>query len=154
MVFRNRRLPVILFVFYCAVMLWLLFIRYRNIEIVDYWAQVASRINLVPFSSMGSMIRTLLENPRWDVFRVVVYNVGGNIGMFLPLGFLLPEIWPDLRRFWRCAAAVAGIMICVELAQLFTLRGFCETDDVILNVLGGAVGYGMWKFCARKGWKQ
>lgn len=143
--FKNRRFPVFLFICYAAVMLWLLFIRHRDVEIVDYWAQAAARVNLVPFSSMGSMLSTLRDNPRWDVLWVVVYNLGGNIVMFVPLGFLLPQVFPKLGRFWRCMGAVAGIMTCVELAQLFSLRGFCETDDVILNVLGASLGFGFWK---------
>ena len=130
---------------YSAVMLWLLFIRYRNIEIVDYWYQISTRINLIPFSSTGSMLQTLWRNPRPDVLWVVIYNLGGNIVMFLPLGFLLPELWTKYRRFRRCVGAVALIMACVEVVQLFTLRGFCEVDDVMLNVLGGAIGYGIWK---------
>ena len=148
--FTRRQLMFLSFICYSAVMLWLLFIRYRNVEIVDYWDQVSTRINLIPFASMGSMLTTLWGNPRPDVLWVVIYNLGGNIGMFLPLGFFLPELWTKYRRFWQCVGAVALVMACVELVQLFTLRGFCETDDVMLNVLGGAMGYGIWEFFNRK----
>lgn len=146
---NRRRVMALCFVCYSAVMLWLLFIRYRSIEVTDYWAQVSTRINLIPFSSMGSMLMTLRENPRWDVLWVVIYNLGGNIIMFLPLGFLLPELWRRFRRFTPCVGMVALIMTCVELVQLFTLRGFCEADDVILNVLGGAIGWGLWRFTGK-----
>lgn len=151
---NRRRVMSLCFVCYCAIMLWLLFIRYRNIQVTDYWYQVSTRINLIPFSSMGSMLSTLAENPRPDVLWVVVYNLGGNIGMCLPLGFLLPVLWERFRRFLPCVGMVALIMTCVELIQLFTLRGFCETDDVILNVLGGAFGYGIWKLWNRKSGAQ
>ena len=143
--FARRRIMCLCLFLYTGLMLWLLFIRYRSIEITDYWYQVSTRVNLIPFSSMGSMLSTLRENPRMDVLWVVVYNLGGNIIMFLPLGFLLPELWQRFRQFLPCIGAVAGIMTCVELIQLFTLRGFCEVDDVILNVLGGAIGYGFWR---------
>ena len=149
--FRSRKFPAFLFVCYAAVMLWLLFVRYRSVEITDYWTQIASRINLIPFSSIGSMLATLRDNPRWDVLGVVVYNLGGNVVMFIPLGFLLPWLWPRMRSFPRTAGAVMGIMSCVELAQLFSLRGFCEIDDVMLNILGGAIGYGFWKLCQKMG---
>lgn len=148
--FNRRRVMILCFVCYSAIMLWLLFIRYRNIGIVDYWEQVSARINLIPFSSVGSMLATLWENPRLDVLWVVIYNLGGNIVMFLPLGFLLPELWQRCQQFWRCIGAVALIMTCVELVQLFTLRGFCETDDVMLNVLGGAIGFGIWHLTGEK----
>ena len=126
---------------YALVMLWLLFIRLRGTAVTDYRAQLTGRVNLVPFSSMGSMLLTLLRNPYPAVLRTVVYNIGGNIAMFVPLGFFLRALFPKCRRFLGCMAAVAVIMSCVELTQLFTLRGFCEVDDVILNLMGAAIGW-------------
>ena len=133
------------FAAYILLMLWLLFIRYRNAEVTDYWAQVQNRLNLVPFSSMGSMLRALWHNPYPNVLWTVVYNIGGNIAMFVPLGFFLRILFPRYRSFLRCMAAVALIMTVVELCQLFTLRGFCEVDDVMLNLAGAAVGWLMAK---------
>ena len=129
------------FAAYILLMLWLLFIRHRGVEITDYWAQLAGRVNLVPFSSMGSMLRTLWYNPYPAVLWTVVYNIGGNIIMFVPLGFFLRALVSRCHKFWRCMGAVAVIMTAVELCQLFTLRGFCEIDDLILNLLGAAIGW-------------
>ena len=122
-------------------MLWLLFIRWRSGAVTDYWAQLAGRVNLVPFSSMGSMLKTLWRHPNPSVLWTVVYNIGGNIAMFVPLGFFLRTLVAKCRRFWRCMATVAVIMTTVELCQLFTLRGFCEVDDLLLNLLGAAIGW-------------
>ena len=133
------------FAAYILLMLWLLFIRYRNAEVTDYWAQLPGRVNLVPFSSMGSMLRALWHNPYPNVLWTVVYNIGGNIAMFVPLGFFLRALFPRCCGFLRCMGTVAVIMSVVELCQLFTLRGFCEVDDVMLNVLGAAVGWVMAK---------
>ena len=129
------------FAAYILLMLWLLFIRHRGIPAADYWNQLSGRVNLIPFSSMGSMLRTLWYHPYPGVLWNVVYNIGGNIVMFVPLGFFLRALFPKCRRFGRCMGAVAVIMTSVELCQLFTLRGFCEIDDVMLNLLGAAVGW-------------
>lgn len=129
------------FALYILLMLWLLFIRWRGVEVTDYWVQLTERVNLVPFSSIGSMLRTLRAYPRPDVLWVVVYNLGGNIVMFVPLGFFLRALFPRCCRFWRCMAIVALIMTCVELLQLVSLRGFCEVDDLILNLTGAAIGW-------------
>ena len=131
---------------YILLMLWLLFIRHRGIAVEDYWTQLPGRINLVPFSSMGSMLRALWHNPYPSVARIVVYNIGGNIAMFVPLGFFLRALFSGCRSFLRCMGTVALIMSTVELCQLLTLRGFCEVDDVMLNVLGAAIGW----LCAAK----
>ena len=137
------------FAAYVLLMLWLLFIRWRGIAVTDYWGQLAERVNLIPFSSVGSMLRTLWYNPYPGVLWTVVYNIGGNIVMFVPLGFFLRALLPGCRRFWRCMGAVAVIMTFVELCQLFTLRGFCEFDDVMLNLLGAAVGWLAAKWALR-----
>ena len=129
------------FAAYILLMLWLLLIRFRGVELTDYWSQLPGRINLIPFSSMGSMLRTLWHNPYPAVLWTVVYNIGGNILMFVPLGFFLRVLVPKCRKFWRCMGAVAVIMTTVELCQLVALRGFCEIDDLMLNLLGAAMGW-------------
>ncbi|MBQ7099358.1 MAG: VanZ family protein [Oscillospiraceae bacterium] len=137
----KRNIFRIGFACYIVLMLWLLFIRHRGIPVENYWAQLPERVNLIPFASMGSMLRALWFHPYPSVLWTVVYNIGGNICMFVPLGFFLRILFPRYRSFLRCMAAVAVIMSAVELCQLFTLRGFCEVDDVMLNVLGAAVGW-------------
>ena len=142
----KRKLFQAGFAAYILLMLWLLFIRHRGIAVEDYWMQLSGRVNLVPFSSMGSMLRALWHNPYPSVARIVVYNIGGNIAMFVPLGFFLRVFFPKCRSFPGCMGTVALIMSTAELCQLFSLRGFCEVDDVMLNVLGAAIGW----LCAAK----
>ena len=142
----KRKLFQAVFSVYILLMLWLLFIRHRGIPAEDYWMQLSARINLVPFSSMGSMLRALWHNPHPDVLWTVVYNIGGNIIMFVPLGFFLRALTARCRKFWRCMGTVAVIMTAVELCQLFTLRGFCELDDLMLNLLGAAMGWAIAKW--------
>lgn len=126
---------------YLLLMLWLLFVRLRGVTVTDYWAQLSGRVNLVPFSSMGRMLRTLWRYPYPGVLWTVIYNIGGNIVMFVPLGFFLRALVPNCRGFWRCMGTVALIMTAVELCQLLTLRGFCEVDDLILNLIGAVIGW-------------
>ena len=137
----KRKLLLAGFTAYILLMLWLLFIRFRDVAVTDYWTQLVGRLNLVPFSSIGSMLRVLWRNPYPNVLWTVVYNIGGNICMFVPLGFFLRALFPRCRSFLGCMATVAVIMSIVELCQLFTLRGFCEVDDVMLNVVGAAIGW-------------
>ena len=137
----KRKILWVGFAAYILLMLWLLFIRWRGVTVTDYWTQLSGRVNLVPFSSMGSMLRTLWHYPYRAVLWTVVYNIGGNIIMFVPLGFFLRALFPGCRGFWRCMGAVTVIMTIVELTQLLTLRGFCELDDLILNLLGAAIGW-------------
>jgi glycopeptide antibiotics resistance protein len=61
--------------------------------------------------------------------------------MFVPLGFFLCALVDKYRSFWRCLGAVAVIMTTVELIQLFTLLGYFDADDLILNLTGAAIGW-------------
>ncbi|MBP3379196.1 MAG: VanZ family protein, partial [Clostridia bacterium] len=46
-----------------------------------------------------------------------------------------------LRRFVPHLVTTAAIITSVELIQLFTLRGSADIDDLLLNVIGSALGY-------------
>lgn len=68
-----------------------------------------------------------------------------NIVMFLPLGILLPIIWKKERSFVTALGTLVGATVCIELLQLITQRGYCQLDDVVMNTLGGLIGYGIYK---------
>lgn len=66
-----------------------------------------------------------------------------NIVLFMPLGFLLPRIWGRCRRPARVLLAGFFLSLAIELGQLPNHR-VTDIDDIIMNVLGTAVGYGVW----------
>lgn len=127
-----------LFVVYGAVMLWLLLGREGDVPDAEFWPQVRAHINLVPFHTIRLYLRVLDS----EAFRrTAIMNIFGNILLFVPLGYFLPLLWQRLRKWWRTWLMVLGIMLAVELTQLLTLRGYFDVDDLILNLLGAAVGY-------------
>ena len=75
-----------------------------------------------------------------------------NIVLFIPVGFLLGCAFRQMT--WRRALAVgAGMSASIEVLQLIFKRGLCETDDVIHNVVGCMIGYGIvavWRQIAKK----
>jgi len=142
---NNRKANTALFLAYSALMLWLLFNRPGYDPGIPYWEQAASHLNLIPFRTLH-LFAQLLDSSREEYVRAAVINLGGNIIMFIPLGFLLPRVFSRLASFFRVLLATAVIIICVELIQLFTLVGSCDVDDLILNVIGSAMGYGIHKY--------
>lgn len=137
---NRNRIWIALFMAYCALMLWLLFDRPGFVEGVPYWEQVAAQLNLVPFRTLR-LFTDLLDSSHPEFVRAAVINLFGNIVMFIPLGFLLPRTFPKLHTLVRILLTTAVIITLVEIAQLFTLVGSCDIDDLILNVLGAAIGY-------------
>lgn len=101
---------------------------------------LGDRLNLEPFATID---RALELGPRSVSFRLMV----GNIAAFVPFGILLPLI---VRTRWSAAVVLVGALwlsAAIELGQLaisywigFAYRS-TDVDDVILNVLGAALGY-------------
>ena len=133
----------VLFLVYTAVMLWLLFDREAGVYGPDYWQQVQQNMNLEPFHTI-KLFWNVLD---WEEYRsLAVINLGGNIIMLIPLGFFLPVLWKSLQKWWKTWMTTLGIMLAVEVAQLFTLRGSFDVDDLILNLLGAAIGYLIYRW--------
>ncbi len=94
---------------------------------------------LIPFSSY------------WDFgsHGYLLEMVGENILnmiLFIPVGFLLGCGF--LGMTWKRALLTGcGLSVAIELLQLVFQKGFCETDDVIHNVAGCLIGYGLWRVC-------
>ena len=45
------------------------------------------------------------------------------------------------RRAAKVMLISAVVISVIELTQMFTLRGYCDIDDLILNEAGVALGY-------------
>ena len=141
----KRKLYAAAFMAYCALMLWLLFDRPGYVEGIPYWEQVSAQLNLVPFRTLR-LFGSLLDSPRPAYVRAAVINLGGNILMFIPLGFLLPGVFPKFHSLLRTVLATAVIITAVEIIQLLTLVGSCDIDDLILNVIGASLGFLFQKY--------
>ena len=139
---KHKKLNIVLFFVYAALMLWLLFDRAGGIDGMDYWKQIRGNLNLVPFHTIRLFLNVL---GRKDYLSAAIVNLGGNVIMFIPLGYFLPKVFPALRKFWRTILATVLIITAVEVAQLFTLLGKCDIDDLILNAIGATIGYGIHK---------
>lgn len=75
-----------------------------------------------------------------------------NVVMFVPVGFLLGCGFPGMT--WRRVLCVAVVLsVGIEVLQLLLRRGLCETDDVLHNVVGALMGYGIARllFIAHRG---
>ena len=142
----RKRVLIPIFGLYCALMLWLLFDRPGFTPGVPYFQQLRQQLNLVPFRTLR-LFASLLQDHRPQLVRAAVVNLGGNVVMFIPLGFLLPGIFPKLRTLLRTLGITALIITGVEILQLVTLVGSCDVDDLILNLLGAAIGYGFFRIC-------
>ncbi|MFD2328190.1 VanZ family protein [Cohnella sp. GCM10020058] len=95
--------------------------------------------NLTPFRSI-SMYLDRLDQP-YDIV-----NLFGNIALFVPLGIFVALL---SRSGWTSAAVRAfGVSLALECAQIVFMMGSFDVDDLILNTLGGLIGYGLCRMLA------
>ncbi len=97
------------------------------------------RINLIP----------LVHLFEYRSVRDMIWNVVGNTAMFIPSGIILPVVYRKLNRFWKVTAVGALISLCIEFLQLPFASRASDIDDLILNTLGTAAGYGIFAFFRR-----
>lgn len=93
--------------------------------------------NLRPFQEITRYIeyRAMLGTP------AVVLNIVGNIVAFIPFGFLVPMINSAERRTYMIFLLSLELSLIIEVIQLFSRVGSFDVDDLILNTLGGLIGY-------------
>mgnify|MGYP000980600249 FL=1 len=67
-------------------------------------------------------------------------NLFGNVIIFIPFGFFMPMA-SKYRSIFSAVFYSFGLSLCVETFQLITKVGSFDVDDLLLNTVGGLVGY-------------
>jgi glycopeptide antibiotics resistance protein len=100
--------------------------------------------NFIPFHTITVLFKDAIAYKRYGV---ICYQFFGNIILFMPLGFSLFYYLKENRKFLKLLCCVIFTTVLVEMEQ-----GFFNTilqvnyrsvdiDDVILNTLGGILGF-------------
>ena len=92
------------------------------------------------YNSGGVNMTFFKEITRYPVGTNLFYrNIIGNIFLFLPLGFFI-GYFIKVKRHYLVILFIMIMSLVIESVQLYIGRSF-DVDDVILNVLGGIIGY-------------
>jgi len=81
--------------------------------------------------------------------RLFFKNVLGNMIMFLPFGFFV-SFYLKSEKITLPLFLILIASISIEIVQLLIGRVF-DVDDIILNILGGLLGYGIYFILRRIG---
>lgn len=81
-------------------------------------------------------------------FEGILVNLVGNVLAFMPFGFCLPIISKKDAKFHRVLFWTFVFSIMIESIQLIYKIGIFDVDDLLLNTIGGILGY--WCFCIIK----
>jgi len=94
------------------------------------------RVNLIPLISYFDYGENsyLMEKAALNIL---------NVALFIPVGLLSGYGFRKIT--WQRVLCIGALLsIIVEILQLILRRGLCEMDDVIHNIVGGMVGYGVY----------
>ncbi|OFK81677.1 hypothetical protein HMPREF2800_06790 [Anaerosphaera sp. HMSC064C01] len=137
---KNKKLIKILFYIYIAFLILFVVLKFNgNFEriislhnsIIENEKDGLRNINLIPFRTMSPYLRDITEPYAFK-------NIIANILVFIPLGFFISNKNP--KNVFKALIICLGVILSIELIQLFFKIGFFDVDDIILNFIGSLLG--------------
>jgi D-alanyl-D-alanine carboxypeptidase len=130
----------------CLLVLYVLYIFFiLKITVFRGSASGVHGVNFIPMSTIAEYLQSILHGNR----IVGIYNIFGNIFVFLPLGYITSLLFPKMRKSSRILVFVVAFSLTIEVSQFICASGASDIDDVILNVLGGLIGYWTYGFITK-----
>ena len=135
--------PILWAVFglYCLVLIYILFLNRGSRSHYSYAQYFQAFTNFIPFKTIVEYIQRYSDG----YWRLSTVNLLGNLALFVPMGMAFPCVSKNLNRFWKVVLCVLGMVIMVEVTQGILRVGSIDIDDVIFNVSGAMIGYGIIK---------
>lgn len=144
--FFMKLLLTMLFVLYLAVLTKLILFKYipiseiTNLTNFGFYAHHWNGSNLIPFKTIQ-----LYWNAENLNLNIRIENLVGNIIGFVPFGFILPMLVKRFQKLIMVLIATCYLSFVYEGLQFLTGFGSFDVDDLILNTLGGILGYFAYK---------
>jgi len=132
----GRIFAILAFLAYLLLLAYLLFFS----STYGRTMEMGYRYNLKPFLE----IRRGIEYIDTVGFRYVLVNIVGNIVAFMPFGFLAPMTTERRMTIGKMFFYSFLLTLCAETLQLISKTGAFDVDDLILNTIGGILGYGCY----------
>lgn len=119
----------------------------RIISILAFMIYLYCVLYITLIDRSAGMRRHVLR-PLWEVRTMLrsgdyIYwsgQIGGNLLMLFPLGFLLPIISNRFKSVALTTLAGFTFSFLIESIQYYTGRGMLESDDLIHNTIGALAG--------------
>ncbi len=136
--FNHKAVMKLLFIIYMCVLVYVVFFA----EAMGRTSQDGYVYNLTPLKEIKRFMKYIWDNDALG--SVARLNIFGNIIAFIPFGIYLPYTSESKLGFISTFLYTFSLSLTIELVQLITKVGSCDVDDIILNTLGGVIGYILW----------
>lgn len=125
------------------------FILYKEIFYLFFLMYILLLFQIVTFEDTsvyvdGNNLVPFKEILRYQIgSRLFFKNVIGNIVLFIPYG-IFSSMYTKIEKPFHAACLVLFASVIVEVTQAMIGRVF-DIDDIILNVVGGVIGFGIYR---------
>lgn len=130
---KLREIFINLFFIYFLILVNLTIFKYGEL-MIDF--DTRFYINYIPFLETINMFNNDFVN-----IHLALYNVLGNILLFIPLGFCIPLFFYKKNKLTKVILYGFTTSLTIELLQLFTPYNFTDIDDIIFNTFGAVLGF-------------
>lgn len=139
---KIKWISVVLFLFYLILLTYFLFF-------AESYGRVLSE------REYSYNLQPLKEIKRFWIYReqlgffAVFTNIIGNVLCFVPFGAIFPVLNRKTRHFVVIVLLSFQFSLIVECIQLISKVGSFDVDDLLLNTIGGMIGYLVFCVCNR-----
>ncbi len=121
------------------------FVLYKELLMLSFIIYILCLFQVVTFQDDTSWASNnfipFQEIFRYDITsRLFLKNVIGNMLMFLPFGFFVSYYLKN-EKIWLTLFITVITSIAIEVVQLTMIGRVFDVDDIILNVIGGVLGF-------------
>lgn len=131
--------------------IYFLYLAQMTIFPLNIGIHLERRVSLIPFKTIMRFIPILLRdglisNSLRPHLNSGAINIVGNIAVFIPVGILIPLISRRVSTFKVTILLGFTASLVIEILQFLFAEGrIMDIDDLILNTLGVAVGWVVYK---------
>ncbi|MES2224423.1 MAG: VanZ family protein [Patescibacteria group bacterium] len=142
---HKRVIAIVFFIAYSAILIKVMVL--KDVPLIsigtlmlNFGGTATGPANFMPFKTIANYLNS-------KGLIIAGINLIGNIVLLLPIGFLAPLAHKSLT--WKKALLLAlGAGLAIEALQAVLRVGIFDIDDVILNAIGVAIGYGIFMLLA------
>ena len=128
---------------YAMILLKVILFKYVSpTELLETGRLFSRSVNVVPFISSWKYFQSDAS------IKVILMNLAGNIGIFVPMGLFMQMIGKN-KGIMRALLCVALISFGFEVVQYAFGLGASDIDDIILNTIGGLIGIFIYRILAK-----
>ena len=145
----KKRIWKVSFFFYIVLIIKFVIFKYpmeQLMEIAKGWRKeiILEGLSTANFT-LGKSIKMYIRYFNNFTFWNGMANLYGNLLAFIPLGILFPFCYGKKGKGLLTLLFSLIFVPSIELFQLVSAFGAFDVDDILLNVLGCMIGYGIYE---------